>query len=234
MQTHRIAAEPTEHRAQTRAEFTLLGGFEVRVDDALVSVPRGNAATLLKLLVLRRGMVSVDEAVASIWPCSEFRRGRARLRNVLARTNAALGAPDCTSGMIQRDGDLFVLSNQVTYDVDFLTAIDGGTGLLRAPTPTVEAMAAAVATLSNQLLPSDAHESWLEDHQAHRVRLLVLLARRQLEVASDAGLITIARPGRERCLELVAAPPRMVTEALRPDERHPAIHLERAPLEQAV
>jgi len=187
---------------ETVVKVKLLGGFEVNVDERPVTVPRGNVATLAKLVVLHRGLLPIDKAIESIWPCSDLPTGRNRLRNVLARANAALGARPCDGGVIQRDGDLFVLSNEANYSVDYWSATDDATQLVRAPAPTIEALTDAVAALTPQLLPGDSYEAWLADPQADRVRLLVHLARRQFEVACDDGLNYIARCALELCHEL--------------------------------
>jgi DNA-binding SARP family transcriptional activator len=129
----------------------LLGGFEL-TGDGIGTPPPGRAATLVKVLALRRTL-TVDQAVDLLWPDTDPATGRARLRNLLERVRRSSGP------IVERRGDAIAIADDVDIDAvrfDRLTA-----EALAAPAERRAGLARqALVAYRGELLPADRYEDW--------------------------------------------------------------------------
>jgi len=133
----------------------LFDGFEVSVDGNPIPTPVGHAATIVKLAIVNRGVVKVDQAVDALWPDADLATGRQRLRNVLGRLRKAVGAD-----LIGRSGDSLVLSASVQSDLG--QALSLSDGALRTSMDSVDVAVAALAAMPEpeRLLLEDRYDDW--------------------------------------------------------------------------
>ena len=78
------------------------------VDGAPVPTLRGYPAKLLALLVASGGILTIDAAIAGLWPDADLDVGRNRLHGILLRLRRSLGLPiagpiTCADGMVRLD-----------------------------------------------------------------------------------------------------------------------------------
>lgn len=85
-------------------EVTVLDGFTVRRNGAVLPAPPGRPTELVKRVVLAGGSVPVDMVVEDLWPGVPPGLGQRRLKNVLARARTAFGP------LIERSGPLLQLA----------------------------------------------------------------------------------------------------------------------------
>ncbi len=173
---------------ETRVHISLLGGFDVSVDDRPVpagSWRRRSATGLVKLLALQPGRRLLREQVMdALWPDLSPDEAAPRLHVAAHHARMALGSRD---GVVLADGTVSLFPDAaVTVDVD---AFDRAADAARADGGP-EAAGAAAGRYTGTLLPEDLYEPWTEEPR-ERLRL------RQLELLGTAG----------RYDELVAADP---------------------------
>ena len=146
------------------AELTLLGGFALSVDGALVSVG-SSGERVLAVLACRGRQASRSQIASALWPEVTGERALANLRTALYRL--VRRAP----GVIHTTGSHVQLNLGVRVDVEAATRLAQGilTGLDDQTLAQV-----AHADFSADLLP-DWDEEWLADHQ-YRYRQLRLTA----------------------------------------------------------
>jgi DNA-binding SARP family transcriptional activator len=150
--------------------ITVLGGFEARGGGALLPIPVGRPASLVKLLALHGGRRSVEAVIEDLWPGVEPGSGRKRLRNVLNRLREACG------DVVARDGSALRLTDETAVDailfeeyaIEAFAAPDEASGLDRAR--------AALALYVGEALPDDRYEDWAaEPRERLRSRALAIL-----------------------------------------------------------
>ena len=172
----------------TQVHISLLGGFDVTVDDRQVPAGgwrRRSAAGLVKLLALQPGHRLVrDQVLDALWPDLSPDDAASRLHVAAHHARAALGSRD---GVVLADGLVSLFPDaELFVDVD---VFDRAAGAARADGDP-DAAGAASALYGGTLLPEDLYEPWTEEPR-ERLRL------RQLELLRAAG----------RYDELVAADP---------------------------
>jgi ATP/maltotriose-dependent transcriptional regulator MalT/DNA-binding SARP family transcriptional activator len=141
------APEPVAEPPRLR----LLGGFEL-TGDGTGTPPPGRAATLVKVLALRR-MLTVDEAVDLLWSDADLATGRARLRNLLERVRRSSGP------IVERRGDALAIADDVDIDTvrfDRLAA----EALASPPERRAGLARQALVAYRGELLPADRYEDW--------------------------------------------------------------------------
>ncbi len=173
---------------ETRVHISLLGGFDVTVDDR--PVPAGNwrrrsASSLVKLLALQpdRRLLR-DQVMDALWPDLPADEAARRLHVAAHHARLAL---DSRNGVVLSNGTVSLFpAAELIVDVDeFEHAADAA-----HPDDGPEAAGEAVARYAGTLLPEDLYEPWAEEAR-ERLRL------RHLELLRAAG----------RYDELVAADP---------------------------
>lgn len=123
-----------------RPRVCVFGRLRVVHPDGSETVPDGpTVRELLVFLALHGGHVHADHAVEALWPDATLPNGRRRLRNVLTRTRAQLGA------LVDREGQTLRLN----ADTDWAE---------------LERAAATMLTLAGKTLAPDAYYAeWAED-----------------------------------------------------------------------
>lgn len=176
--------EPRTDGSAAPTRVTVFGPFQVACDGKpLARPPRGRSAVLVKFLAVNGGRVVVDQAIEALWPGCDSPTGRQRLRNVLRRCRKSIGP------VIDRDGESLVFNESVTSDFDeVLELFDEA--CVRNP-DSLEAVDAAVAALSAQLLPDDRYEDWAELARADLDRRRERVRDHQQRLAAQLG---VSRP----------------------------------------
>src|SRR4051812_18732131 len=155
-----VRAASGEHARMSDAtasvRITLLGGFVVVVDGAVVTLPwrLRKAKTLVKLLALRTGhRIHRDVLVDQLWPDADPSVGANNLHQALHAARRVVGA----QRLVLSD-DLVVLGGDggVSVDVD---EFDGAAARAVA-SGAVEELRAALDMWSGELLPEDLYEDW--------------------------------------------------------------------------
>lgn len=149
----------------------VLGPFRVVVDGIEVDLPKGRPVELLKMLALRGGTVHVEAVIDTLWPDSDLTTGRRRIKNVINRARALLGAD-----ALLRRGDLLFLDGSVSIDVaDFRQQVSAAMTAPPGSPPFVRAAVAALDLARRQLLPGDLFADWIAEDRwqiestAHRL-----------------------------------------------------------------
>lgn len=187
------AAAPPSPPAVRHTSIKVLGEFEVLVQGASVHLPRGHGRTLLKLLTLRSGQMTVDEMIDALWPDGDPAVRRRRLRNVLSRLRTACGE------IVDRDGDLLRLSDPVMTDFgdwwhDSMLA-------LTKDEANLAELRGLAASAPDVLLPSDRYEEWLQPLQ-HRYQLQLLRLLDTIVLVGSATSTEVALDAQRRGLEI--------------------------------
>jgi len=172
-----------------RWHVRLLGGFAVTLDGGDVTPPRGNGATIVKLLALR-GPLSPDTVVDLLWPDADAATGGGRLRNTLSRLRQATGP------LVRRTGGLLQLSPAATVDVDEFLA--GATHALDDRHDDHTTAYDLVVGFGGELLPADRFCDWFDLDRERVLRTVVDLAGRAADAAERRGDLAAA----VRALEL--------------------------------
>jgi DNA-binding SARP family transcriptional activator len=100
-------AGPPREQRPVRVE-TFGTHLTATVDGAPVPTLRGYPAKLLALLVASGGILTVDAAIAGLWPDADLDVGRNRLHGILLRLRRSLGLPvagpiTCADGIVRLD-----------------------------------------------------------------------------------------------------------------------------------
>ena len=135
---------------------TLLGRFEVRSSDDLLTPPPGVVARLLQIVCMSGGSLHVDEVIESLWPETTPEKGRTRLRTALTRLRRSSGS------LVVRSGDLLALAPNVEVDVLRFRADAAAVlgGRITDRDVAERTAAAALATCGGDLLPESIYEAW--------------------------------------------------------------------------
>lgn len=161
----------------------LLGGFSIRVGNAVISVDAWRskrARSLLKLVALAQGhSLKRDQAIETLWPDADPQSGANNLYQALHSIRSVLEA--CGAGsLVLEDGTLRLtgLKDQALWvDVDQFEAAAARTKGSQDPGQ----YQAALAWYQGDLLPEDLYEEWtIQRREALRqecLKLLVDLAR---------------------------------------------------------
>src|SRR6478735_4553929 len=187
-----------EHQRMTDAtasvRITLLGGFAVVVDGAVVTAPwrLRKAKTLVKLLALRTGhRLHRDVLVDQLWPDADPSVGANNLHQALHAARRIVGASHLilSDDVVELGGD-----GAVSVDVDEFenaAARAGATG-------AVDDLRAALDMWSGELLPEDLYEDWATPHRdrldAIRIRLVADLARALLADGRPDDAVVLLEP----------------------------------------
>lgn len=70
----------------------VLGPLRVTNHEGVLDVPEGHVTALITALAVNGGRVTIDAIVDRLWPSSEYQLGIRRLKNVVAKARAVLGA----------------------------------------------------------------------------------------------------------------------------------------------
>jgi DNA-binding SARP family transcriptional activator len=186
----RTTPEPTA-RAATRVGLTLLGGFEVRVEDDAIAArhwSRRQSSALVKLLAMSPSRSLHRELVIdALWPHLGIDDAAPRLhkaahyaRKLLGRRDAVVLTGDAV--YLWPDGDVHIDMVQFRHLAE--SAVSTGN---RA------AAKRALALYGGELLPQDLYEPWAEQHRLHLRRLYLELLR----LAEDWHQVLAADPADE-------------------------------------
>jgi DNA-binding SARP family transcriptional activator len=147
------------------------------VDGASVPTLRGYPAKLLALLVASDGILTVDAAIAGLWPDADLDVGRNRLHGILLRLRRCLGLPvagpiTCADGVVRLD-------RGGTVEVDaweFERAADRPGGEVTSSTLTSSTLAAyGEGLLTHQFAYDDTIEAYRRALRATFLRLATKL-----------------------------------------------------------
>lgn len=167
----------------------LLGRFSV-TQPGKDRTPKGVPAQALKVLASNGRSLHWEELVELLWPSSNAKHARVRLRNVLSRLRAQAGP------VVVRRGDMLVIGSGVSIDAEEFEAL-ARRALAAAGTPDGPRLARqALEHYRGDLLPEDRYAEWtLEPRERLRRRFRALLDL----VLADAR----ARGDREEALLLL-------------------------------
>lgn len=155
----------------------MLGAFNVRHEDELISMPTSLAATALKLVALRRRIL-VEELVEELWPESAPGVGQRRLRNVLWRVRLACG------DILVRDDKLLQLAPEAVTDVEVFRRL--AVQALDPSTPeekSAELARFALSLYEGELLPTDRYADWAAATRESLARLQIQLVELRVRQA---------------------------------------------------
>lgn len=201
------ANDPTaapERTAVSAMDIQVMGGFAVTIGTDSVAIPAGNASTLVKLFVLNDGHLLVDQAIDALWPESDLRSGRKRLRNVVLRVRQSCG------DVIERSGDSLALRADVTSD---LARARHASKRALQPDATADVVDAAIRCNEGELLPSDIYESWTEAHRDDQRQLLIRLLDLQARLGEQDGDLDLVVTALIRADELDPFPSQRMNHA---------------------
>jgi DNA-binding SARP family transcriptional activator len=188
--------------------LSLLGGFDMFVDAALVRLPMGAQKLLAYLALQERVSASRVVAAEHIWADSRRSRAFANLRTALWQSRAVGGLD-----LIQKNGDRLSLSAGVY--VDFNSALGRARDLSIRSGPDLSGVGDhddGIRDLSQGLLPSWSDEWLLLDRERwdqvrlHTLELLAhrLMAAEKYLAAIEAALAAVAiEPVRETAHRMV-------------------------------
>jgi len=156
----KLQTDPSDVPAIVEGPRILLGGdFGVDGPNGPLDRPVGHSATILKVLVLNRGRITLDQAIDVLWPEVAPNVGRRRLRNVLGRLRQTHGE------LVLRVDESLELAAEVGSDyADAAHAVD----LALQPTSDRRMVEAALRLLDEPLLPDDRYEDWAEHARQQR------------------------------------------------------------------
>jgi predicted ATPase/DNA-binding SARP family transcriptional activator len=176
--------------APQRVHVTMLGGFDVQIDETVV--PAGvwrlhKARSLLKLLALAEGnRMHRDAIVEALWPDLAAVAGANNLHQALHAARRALAEAGASTDVLRlRDGVVALCPDGgLTTDVQDLEA-----ALDKALAADAPYLLLDIATQSSQgLLPEDSYEDWAHPYQEHVAGL-----RRTAVLAAASHLIAQGR-----------------------------------------
>jgi DNA-binding SARP family transcriptional activator/pimeloyl-ACP methyl ester carboxylesterase len=157
-------------------DITMLGRFEVRVDDATVdngAWRRRPAASLVKLLALAPSRRLHREVVIdALWPDLSLVDAGPRLHKAAHFARRALGH---TNALVL-GGETVELLPDADVRVDVLE-FERAASVALAPDATTGAIDAALAVHGGSLLPDDLYEAWTEPRRGHIQHLHLQLLR---------------------------------------------------------
>jgi DNA-binding SARP family transcriptional activator len=165
-------------------EVSTLGGFSIKVAGREVKLAP-QVSRLVKLVASESAAVHVEVVIETLWPDVDARRGRRRLRNVMARLHRSAGA------LLDRHGDLISLARGVQVDLQSLEA---------ALSQAIESFqnrgdwaAARMAALhagqlyTRPFLPEDLYEPWAESRRYRLSRRYLRMLELWASAAREAG-----------------------------------------------
>jgi len=160
-------------------EIQVLGEFAIRIDGRRQPLPAARPASLLKVLAIHDGRLTLEQAIDMLWPETDVATGRRRMRNVLRRLRTALG------DVVERHGASLWLADHVQTDINQAQlAADQA----RRPGASLASVSEAVGCHRATLLPDDRYEQWADEaRQIHEQRLLALLDR-QARLATELAI----------------------------------------------
>ena len=178
----------------------VLGGFEMRLSDIPVRIPRRHVQQLLACLMLERGKsVSRDLLGGFFWPEDERKSQLSQLRNVLSRLRELLGKPD----YIQQEKGFLAFNTALPYELD-ATPLLACEFLALNEKSTAELM--QISENYHPFLP-EFDETWvitqrsrlesIHDERVLRTIVERLLSERQWALLADWGRRAISRPGNQ-------------------------------------
>src|SRR5262245_17031170 len=148
----------------TRLDLRLLGAFRAEIDDQAVAPDawrQGRAASLVKLLALSpRNRLTRERVIEALWPGISPQAGGTNVRKAVHFARRALGGE---GAIAVRDGLVELWpSGDVSTDVErFREASLRATSLRDG-----DAFREAAALYTDDLLPDDADEQWLDNRRA--------------------------------------------------------------------
>ena len=152
-------------------DITMLGGFAVTIEDALVDPAhwrRRHAAALVKILALEpRRTLHRERVIDMLWPDLTIKDAAPRLHKAAHYARRALGGP----GTIVLTAESVTLLPQHDIRVDALQFQALAEAARAAPDTAAAGRAADAYT--GDLLPDDPYEPWAQDHR-ERFRMTYL------------------------------------------------------------
>lgn len=157
---------------EASVEITLLGRFAVEVNGSSVELPPGHVSELIKLLAMRSRPMPVDMVVDQLWPDAALDVGKRRLKNVITRARASLGADALT-----RSSETIELDQSVRIDVrEFRRAVR------EAPRDR-----RSLDLYSGTLLPSDVYSDWVDSERSALADEALLTAMQIMRTSEPDG-----------------------------------------------
>lgn len=169
--------------ASVPTSIRLLGGFAVARGGRTVELSPGLGPQLVKLLAVNGGRLPAERVIDTLWPDTDLKTGRNRLRTLLTRLRAEMG------DLLERDGETLTLSQSVAIDlVRFQSEARRALALGRNE-PMLAAVLArsAVTRYRGELLPDDAYEAFVEQPREDARRLMLELLDLAVEIAIARG-----------------------------------------------
>lgn len=148
-----------------RPSIYVLGGFRTTRNGQPIIIGSKKAVQLIKFLAVRGRAIPTEVLADHLWPETTTDLGIQRLKNVLKRARAALGADT-----IRRVGDAIQLNPEVQIDLRNVERLLAD----RTPggRPVATSLIKAVDIANGALLALDVYDEWVEaDRQALRTRL---------------------------------------------------------------
>lgn len=168
---------------RTRSHLvTVLGGFSVTLGGRELDPPAGRPSTLIKLLALSDGPVTLDEAIELLWPDTDGPTGRRRVRNLLNRLRTSCGE------LVVRDGETLVLAGGTEVDARIFER-DAIAVAAADATARPGLARGALTRYVGELLPQDRYESWATAPRERLRRRTLELLDLLVEDASERGEI---------------------------------------------
>lgn len=168
----------TEHHVG-RVEIQVLGEFAIWIDGQRQPVPAPRPASLLKVLAIHGGRLTLEQAIDTLWPESDVATGRRRMRNVLGRLRTSLGE------IVERHGSSLWLADHVRTDL--CRARSAGEHA-RCPGASLASVTEAVEHHRATLLPDDRYEEWADEARQIREQRLLSLLDRQARLATELAI----------------------------------------------
>ena len=158
----RSSASARDAASHQGARVRLFDRYEVVIDGTTIE-PTGRPGQLLALLVLRDGQLPVEQAIDLLWPDTDLKRGRERLRTVLRRLRREVGE------LIERHEHTLRLVDGVHADThEFLVFVEQA-----RHDRDDDAASAALALYRGDLAASLGADEWAEENR-RRLRLHAL------------------------------------------------------------
>lgn len=173
---HSASAEELSQGDAVRVE--VFGGLRVARAGTTIR-PRGRRGELLAFLALHGRCTTVPRIVDALWPDSDPRRGRERLRTLLSRVRRTCGA------LVERRGDTIHLRDEVRVDVEeFLELTNQARASVLGPQ---RAAAAAIEAYVGAAVPELVDRSWVVAAQRHLEQRLLTMHDLLIETAQADG-----------------------------------------------
>lgn len=171
--------EQRDEHQNPYVEVRLFGEFAVHIDGQRQPPLASRPASLLKILAIHGGRLTLEQAIDMLWPEIDVVTGRRRMRNVLRRLRVALG------DVVERHDSSLWLADHVRTDVG---QAQRAAERARCSGASLAAVSEAVEHHRATLLPDDRYEQWAEDaRRGHEQRFLALLER-QARLATDLAI----------------------------------------------